>query len=330
MLSVRENALAIIRFGSPDRIVGSPPAHGIAYTGANHEGYEGGGHDCAVGTEWADIWGVRLRKMQEGVMGFPFEHPIPDPPSLSAYQWPDPDDERIVGRLYEQAEGHDAGADRFLSGSHRETLWERTYNLVGMESLMGYFYTEPNFVREVLHRVMDFQLGIARHYVEVGIDLAGLGDDLGTQAGPLVSPSIIDEFFMPEYQRLFDFYKSRRVFINFHSCGDMERIIEFFLRLGVDILNPVQATANDLGRLREQTQGKMALMGAISSALIMDGPPERITDEVRQRMWQLGRNSGYFCGPDQGMPYPQEHIEALHQAIVEHGRYPLRPAEPLS
>ena len=34
--------------------------------------------------------------------------------------------------------------------------------LVGMADLMCFFHTEPNAVRELLHRIMDWQLGIAR------------------------------------------------------------------------------------------------------------------------------------------------------------------------
>jgi uroporphyrinogen decarboxylase len=326
MLSARDNALEIIRFGTPDRVVGGPPCHGIAYTGANHEGYAGGGHDCPVGTEWEDIWGVGFRKRQEGVMGFPIHHPLPDPSALKTYRWPEPDDARIIARVYEQAATHDPNADSFLSGSHRETLWERTYNLVGMEALMVYFHDEPNFVREVLHGVMDFQLGIAKHYIEVGVEIAGLGDDLGTQLGPLLSPALLNEFLVPEYARLFSFYKSRGVPINFHSCGNLDAVLDVFLQLGVDILNPVQASANDLERVRQRTQGKMALQGALSSALIVDGPPDRIVAEVRERMWQLGRDGGYFCGPDQGMPWPEAHIAALWGAVEGCGRYPLSHA----
>jgi hypothetical protein len=37
--------------------------------------------------------------------------------------------------------------------------------LVGMETMMVNFLTEPEFVREVLHHIMDFQLGIAAHYL---------------------------------------------------------------------------------------------------------------------------------------------------------------------
>ena len=113
--------------------------------------------------------------------------------------------------------------------------------------------------------------------------------------------------------------------IGFHSCGNIGSVLETFMQLGVNVLNPIQATANDLGKVRGLTQERMALQGGISSALIMEGPMERIVAEVRKRIRQLGREGGYFCGPDQGLPYPQEHLDALHRAIEEYGRYPLAP-----
>jgi hypothetical protein len=71
----------------------------------------------------------------------------------------------------------------------------------------------------------------------------------------------------------------------------------------------------------------MALQGGVSSATIMDGPIERIVDEVRRRIWQLGCDGGYFCAPDQGMPFPEEHIDALRGAVEDFGRYPLQPPD---
>lgn len=166
------------------------------------------------------------------------------------------------------------------------------------------------------HEGMDFDLPIARHYVKVGVEMVHMGDDLGTQSGPLLGPRILEEFLVPEYRRLFDFYKRCGVLVTFHSCGNIESVVETFMDLGVDVLNPVQATANDLDRVRKMTQGRMALQGAVSSALIMEGPPERIAAEVRKRIRQLGRGGGYFCGPDQGMPFPRAHIDALHDAVA--------------
>ena len=323
-MNAKENALRIIRFDHPEKVVGAPPSYHIHYHGCHHSGFDGGGDGSPVGSRWVDIWGTGWRKIHADVMGLPEGNPLSEVKDLKSYQWPDPDDERICGRIYEMAKGFDGG-DMFLTGSHRDTLWEKSYMLVGMANMMIYFFTEPEFVKEVLHRIMDFQLGIAKHYIKLGIEFAALGDDLGTQRGPLMSPKIINEFFVPEYERLFGRYKEENTLIGFHSCGSIQPFIDILVELGVDVLNPTQATANDLDQIRAITNGRMALQGGVSSATIMDGPVERIAEEVRLRLWQLGKNGGYFCGADQGMPYPREHIAAVGEAIRKYGRYPLHP-----
>jgi uroporphyrinogen decarboxylase len=325
-MTARENALRIIKFDHPERVVAGPPAHVMSYRGCDHEGYVGGGHDCPVGTKWTDVWGTEWHKEQEGVMGFPRGNPLADPRDLKTYQWPEPDDPRICGQIYEMHKKR-FDADRFLGGSHRETLWEKAHVLVGMENMMAAFYNEPEFARELLHGIMDCQLAIARHYLDLGVEMAFLSDDLGTQTGPLLSPSIVNEFLVPEYVRLFALYKEHGVMIVFHSCGHIEAFLELFMELGVDILNPVQANANDLAKVRSLTQGKMALQGGIGTSLVMEGPVDRITQEVRMRLLQLGAEGGYFCQPDHGLPFPQSHIDAFHQALETYGRYPLQPID---
>ncbi len=318
----KENALRIIRFNNPERIVGGLPAHCLAYHGCNHEGYLGGGHHLPVGSTWVDIWGTTWHREHEGVMGFPRGHPLAEVAALKNYVWPNPDDERISNALYEGRRQF-PGGDLFLAGFHRDTLWEKAYMLVGMENMMIYFHTEPDFVREVLRGIMDFQLAIARHYLSCGIEVAMCSDDLGTQRGPLLGPRILREFLVPEYRRLFDLYRSKNVLISFHSCGCVEEIVGDLMELGVNVLNPVQATANDQVKVRRLTQGRMALQGGVSTATIMDGPVERIVLETRRAMWRLGREGGYFCGPDQDLPFPQAHLDAVHQTIEAQGRYPL-------
>jgi uroporphyrinogen decarboxylase len=243
--------------------------------------------------------------------------------SLKGYRWPDPDDERICGRIHEMVRDFIPG-DRFLSGSNRDTLWEKAYMLVGMENMMTYLLTEPEYAREILHRIMDFQLGIAAHYLSLGIEVAYLSDDLGTQNSLILSPSLIDGFLVPEYERLFALYKSRGVLIHFHSCGHIEPALDTLMVLGVDILNPIQVSANDLDAVRLRTQGRMALSGGIGTTLLMDGPPERIRGEVHDTILRLGRNGGYFCAPDQHLRFPTAHFEAYERALEDFGRYPLK------
>ena len=325
MLNPKENARRVVAFDRPERVVGGCPNHQVCFRGCNHEGYEGGGHHLPVGSTWTDIWGVEWHRELDGVMGFPRRFPLADlPHALAHYRWPDPDDERLCRPIHEGAARWVNPAETFLLGSHRDTLWEKAYMLVGMEALMVYFRTEPAAVRELLHRIMDFHLGIARHYLAVGVEMVGLSDDLGTQRGPLLGPAVVGEFLLPEYRRLFALYRARGVLTSFHSCGHILPMLDTFMDLGVNILNPCQATANDLDELRRRTQGRLALQGGVSSVVVVRGPPAAIRAEVAQRLWQLGRDGGYFCGPDQGMPWPPEHLAALRTAVDELGVYPLR------
>jgi len=323
MMDAKENALRIMRFDNPERIVAGPPTYGVGYLGCNHEGYEAKGEDVPVGTIWTDVWGTTWQKEKEGVMGFPLQHPMADLlRGLKEHTWPDPDDERICSRIYKRAEKCDR-SKALLNGSHRETLWEKSYMLVGMEDLMCYIYTEPGAVKELLHRVIDFDLAVAKHYISAGVEIVAMGDDLGMQSTLFFSPEILETFFVPEYRRLFDFYKEHDVLIDFHSCGHISPILDVFMDLGVDTLNPVQASANDLQFVRERTQGRMALLGGIDSGLIVSGPVEKIRQEVQYCIHQLGSDGGYFCSPDQLMPWPAEHIQAFFEAVAEFGTYPL-------
>lgn len=327
-MTVKENAREIIRFGQPERTVTDLPCFEADYFGVNHQSPDDppevtDAHAYRpVGAKWRDIWHTEWHKEYPGVMGFPRGNPLADIDALTHYRWASPDDERICGRIYARAAAFHDKKNVFLSGSHRDTLWEKAYMLVGMENMMTYFYTEPDYARTILHHIMDFQLGIAAHYVNIGVEIVYMGDDLGTQSGLLLSPEIIREFLLPEYERLFTFYKKHGVLVNFHSCGHIEPLLETFIALGVDILNPVQATANDLRRVISITEGRMALMGGISTELLLNGPTEAIRAAVKDALALLGRRGGYFCGPDQYMPFPEENIQALRDAVAEYGKNP--------
>jgi uroporphyrinogen decarboxylase len=322
-MTPKENALRIIRFDHPERVRMEPPTHDIAYLGCNHEGFQGGGHHLPVGSSWTDIWGTTWLKEHEGVMGFPRGNPLADlVGGLRHYSWPDPDDERLLKMLREGARGWSRD-DTLLCGSHRDTLWEKSYMLVGMEELMCLLLTEREAVRELFHRVMDFQLGVARHYIAAGVEMVAMSDDLGTQSRLLLSRETLEDLLVPEYRRLFDLYRSHGVLIRFHSCGHIEPIIDLFIDLGVDVLNPIQASANKLRAVRERTAGRMALQGGVPSSLIVKGPPEAIREEALRLMRELGAEGGYFCSPDQAMPWPEDHYGALRDVVENEGWYPL-------
>jgi hypothetical protein len=75
--------------------------------------------------------------------------------------------------------------------------------------------------------------------------------------------------------------------------------------------------------LRKKAGRRIAFLGGVSTGLVMDGPVEKIRAEVKKRIGELGEEGGYFCAPDQGMPFPEAHKKAFDEAVAEFGRYSL-------
>ncbi len=317
MMTPRENLLRVVDYEQPEWIPTWLPLYELRYVGAGHESWDGSGGDGSpAGARWTDVWGVGWRKKLPDVMGLVERPPLADLSRLDEYPFPDPRDRRLCGSIWEDPLDFDRG-EFFLSAGHRDTLFEQAYMLVGMERLMLAFYDRPVAVRELLHRIIDFHLGLAEQYVERGVEWATMGDDLGCQRGLLFGRRLLEEFFVPEYRRLLGFYKQHGVRLSFHSCGQVQDIVDIFIDLGVDVLNPVQASANDLAIVRERTQGRMTLMGAVPSHVVMAGPSECIRAEVRKKIALLWRGGGYICSPDQGLPFPKAHLEAWQEAVAQ-------------
>lgn len=320
-MTPRENLLRVLAFDHPEYVPAGIPCFGLSYVGAGHEAIDGSGGDGSpAGSRWFDIWGVGWHKELPEVMGLTEIYPLADITQVDRFACPDPFDPRICRPIQQTVLDFDR-MQCFLCGFHRNLLFEQAYKLVGMEALFIAFYEEPDAMKTLLHRIIDFHLGLAQQYVARGIEWASMGDDLGHQHGLLFSREMLEELFVPEYRRLFDYYKAHSVRINFHSCGRIQDICDLFIELGVDVLNPVQASANDLRLLRARTQGKMTLYGAIPSHVVVEGPVERIRGEVREKIALLGQEGGYICSTDQAMPTPPAHLQALDDAIREYGRY---------
>lgn len=314
-LTAVENAMRVIRFNSPEWVPVSLPTHGIHFGTPHMKEKDASGR-------YVDMWGVTRWRESDGPGGSAFEGSIQSPSDLAKFTWPDPNDERICGPIYEQAEKF-PGGDLWISGGHGCLIWELAYPMVGMENLLMYFLAEPNFVSDLFERLSEFHLGIAGHYVEAGVTSVGFSDDLATQTGPFFSGEIIERFFKPAYKKVYGFYKEHNVLVGQHCDGNVLPLVPFFDEVGLDILNPLQITANDVVAVRETTQGKIAIHGGISNVLVTQGPVERIRREVHKQLWLLGRRGGYLPAIDHSMPAPDEHREAVGEAVREFGRYPI-------
>lgn len=321
-LSPKENYLRAVRFQEAEYVPNGRclPVEQVGYFGVNPEDNRPEGSAA-----WQDFWGVGHEQELEGVMPFPKHHPMPDPDKWDEYRWPDP---ATLERMHSPLAKATA-VDRenlLLAVSHRSTLFERAWKLVGMENLLVSMAADPDRAEWLFDQILAFQTGVARQYLDrLHPDMASLGDDLGTQRGLIFSVAHFRRFLKPRYARLIAMYKERGVLVWFHSCGHIMPLVADFMELGIDILNPVQARANeDLPLLRRQTAGCMALHGGVDTQYTLTlGTADEVRAEVHERIRTLGRDGGYICAPDQHMPLPAANVSAFDEAVAAYGQHPI-------
>lgn len=293
---------------------------------------------CHEPHRFYDDWGVKWKEVEAGGATYrelaecPLENASLD--DLDDYPWwPDPlDPERYVGvaeearRLYHDTDYALVGCPGFNS------IWERAWYLCGFARLLEGLLREPDFVHALLRRITDLCKTALGHYLDlVGpyIQIIKMGDDLGTQNGPQMSPKTYRHVIRPYHQELFQFIKERshaRIFL--HTCGSVYRLLPDLVDAGVEVLNPVQVSARDMDtrRLKAEFGDRLTFMGAIDTQRVLPfGTVDQVRAEVERRIADLGPGGGYILAPVHNIQadVPPENLVTMYRHARQVGRYPL-------
>jgi uroporphyrinogen decarboxylase len=113
------------------------------------------------------------------------------------------------------------------------------------------------------------------------IDVIDWGDDVAIQRGPLFSPAMYRKKIKPIHQKMMAALKSNcGAYVVYHSCGSVAELIEDFIDIGVDALNPVQVSAKNMipADLKQKYGERITFWGGIDTHQVL---PSGTTEEVR-------------------------------------------------
>jgi uroporphyrinogen decarboxylase len=285
-----------------------------------------------------DSWGSGQKEIGLGDW-FPGVHPLTEAQmveELDRYQgWPDMSDPSRIAHVRATAQRLAAENQYAIMA----TPWllfpfERAFAMQGMETFLINMVGNPDFARALLDKIAGFCKELMRRFLaELGdnVDIIKIGDDLGTQDRLMISPKMYRDFLKPIHADFISFIKARtnaRVF--FHSDGDVAPLIDDFIEIGVDILNPIQTSAgsmSDLPSLKKRFGKNIVFCGGIDTHKVLPhGSVEDVREEVRRVIGILGPGGGYMAGAVHTImnDVPPENVLAMVDAVEEYGRYPLR------
>lgn len=310
-MNPKENFLEAIRFGGPEYVpLGNEPIwHSFQFEG---------NFRCET---WRDDWGIEWEVGLEGTVPFPKGNPLPSLERLDGYRFPDPDELVFTDEMRAGLASLDRG-ERLVMGRLTYLLFERAWAVMGMENFLTALITHPAEAHRFVHAIADYARRVFGRYLDLDVDAVSFSEDLGTQRALMMSPDMFREFILPEYVHCFENVLRAGKLVLFHSCGCVDEVAGDLAAIGVSVLNPVQARANDLAKVKSETVGRMALQGAIDTAILANGTPADVRAEVIRVMEILKPGGGYVCSPDQSIPgVPEENMNALWDTAKEVGRY---------
>jgi uroporphyrinogen decarboxylase len=187
---------------------------------------------------------------------------------------------------------------------------------------------EPAFL-EYLDRKLSVLYEIWARILEKGrgkIDVFYMGEDLGTQIGPMISLKLFRAFFRPRIQKFIDLAKSCGLPVMFHSCGSSSWAFEDFIEMGVNIMDTLQPEAKnmDAAYLKTKFGSRLAFHGCISTAgAVAFGTPQQTVAHARQVLETMMPGGGYAFSPSHQLQdnSPTENVLALYECAREFGRY---------
>lgn len=285
-----------------------------------------------------DSWGSGQKEVEEGYW-YPGVHPIPNAATLEDIEnypgWPDMSDPTRIAHVKERARQlAEQNEYAILATPWLLFPFERAHAMQGMDVFMLNLGMNPDFAKALLTKITEVCKELMGPFLaELGdnVDIIKIGDDLGTQESLLISPKMYREILKPLHADFIRFIKERtKAKVFFHTDGDVVPLIDDFIEIGVDILNPIQTSAGkmaDLPMLKKRFGKNIVFCGAIDTHEVLPhGSPEQVRQEVKRVMEILGPGGGYMVASVHTImtDVPPENVLAMVDAVEEFGKYPFK------
>jgi uroporphyrinogen decarboxylase len=270
-------------------------------------------------------WGIKLRKPKDGYFFDLYEVPLrrmQDVEEMKSYRWPDPEDPaRIVGLKERARKLRETGKAVILfnpiGGPH-----EHSYFLRGLDELLLDLALNPDISDYLAAKVSEWEEAFFTFVLkEVGdfVDIAQIGDDLGSSTGLLFSRDMWLKYYKKRERRIIDAIKKHSgAKIYFHCCGAIREMIPDLIDNGVEILNPVQLHAVGMSsRELKRDFGKDLTFwgGGCDPRVLTAGTPDQVRAEVHKRVGDFHPGGGFVFASVHNVQAndPPENIIAMYE-----------------
>ena len=203
-------------------------------------------------------------------------------------------------------------------------------DLLGMEDALTMMYEEPEVVHAVLNHLVDYYLECNKRIFDAAgdvIDIFFMGNDMGSQGGPLVSVPLFEEFFAPQFKRLCDQAHSYGIYTQLHCCGGIQQLIPSMHACGIDAVQSLQPVCDGMSaeNLKKNHGHEMIFNGCVDSVnKLIYGTKEECIEETKKVISHMKPGGGFILSPSHDYLLemtPVENVVAMYDTCYELGAY---------
>lgn len=271
---------------------------------------------------FTDRFGLRFKVEDTSwPLGMIIEHREADAEFLQALKSAEITDEDIA---QVKAAVEEAGEEIAVFGSVRGTFGF-LFIALGLENLTYAMYDEPELLMEIIEAADDFWTRLGLKLIEAGCTALYVANDMGMNGSTLISPAQLREFFFPSLRRQIAAWKAAGGKVLFHSCGNVDAVLEDLADMGIDALNNIQVHSGmNLASVKERIGDRVAIVGNVDATGIMCGTDQSLIDDaIRQVVDTAGFDGGLIIATDHSFHegIPQENVLYFLEKAKALGRF---------
>ena len=258
--------------------------------------------------------------------------------SGSLHLIPRPDWESYISILHNNLNEQIGKVSNFCGIADRNTagLTENSLRIRGYENWFMDTMIDPEGVESLFDIIVEDKIrywdAVIDWAIATGnehkISVISECDDLGSQATTIIDPFQLRLMVIPRFKSIFTHVKRRLPHVKtfMHSCGAIREIIPDLIEAGLDILNPVQFTANgmNLKELKRDFGDSLTFWGGgvDTQSTLNNGTPQQVADEVKRIIDILAPGGGFVFAPVHNIQddVSAENFWAMWDAFQEYGK----------
>jgi uroporphyrinogen decarboxylase len=205
---------------------------------------------------------------------------------------------------------------------------EELWRIIGSENVMLWIGLYPEELAAFVQRVNQFNLELTKAQIRAAgglLDGMVIWGDVAYRKDMLFSPEYWRRHFKPGVKAIVDVCHENGLPVIYHGCGNVSRIFEDFIEVGVDAYNPLEAKAGlDVVELRRTYGHRIGFCGNMDVQVWADGSEEELKRVVLTK-FNAAKGGGFIFQSDHSVPsnVSGKNYDYVVKLVREYGKYPL-------